>query len=188
MRRLHPVEEGAGQVGPPPLPAAGVLVEAPERLPVRGLERVAGQRDDVAAEGLGAGALLADRLALARREIAEEGLEIRIAAVHPVELLGRARKEPDRLAPVPLLRRAERDVQARDPRLLGERQRALQQRGASLGLEARPGQEAPAGGRGEGNRGLQLRVVAPAGALPGMRPVVIEDVLALAVRPWHRAA
>ncbi len=51
-RRLHPVEEGAGQVGMAPLAAAGVLVEAPEGVPVLGLERVAGQRDDLAAEGL----------------------------------------------------------------------------------------------------------------------------------------
>ena len=70
---------------------------------------------------------------------------------------------------------------ARDARAPGQRQRPLQQRGAALLLEARAGQEAPPGGRGEGHRRLELGVVAPAGALPGVRPVVVEDVLALAV-------
>ena len=86
----------------------------------------------------------------------------------------------------PRPRRAPRPVQKvtcrlETLRLLGERQRALQQGGAALGLEARAGQEAPAGGRGERHGGLELRVVAAAGALLGVRPVVVEDVLALAV-------
>ena len=41
--------------------------------------------------------------------------------------------------------------------------------------------KAAAGGGGEGHGRLQLGVVAAAGPLPGMRPVVVEDVLALAV-------
>ena len=150
--------------------------------------RVAGQRHDLAAEVPGALALLADRLALARGEVGEEGIEVGIAAVQPVELLGGAGEQAGGLAPVALLAGAEGEVQAGDAGALGEGDGALQQRGAALGLEAGPGQEPPAGRRGEGHGALQLRIVAAAGILPGMRPIVVEDVLALAVRPWRRAA
>lgn len=63
---LDPVEEAPRQVGGAPLAAAGVLIEAPEGRPVFGLQRIAGQNDDLAAEALRTLALLADRFALAR--------------------------------------------------------------------------------------------------------------------------
>ena len=64
-RRLHLVEEGAGEIGRAPFAAAGILIEAPEGLPMLGLDRIAGQRVDRATESLRLLAFLAQCLALA---------------------------------------------------------------------------------------------------------------------------
>ena len=69
-----------------------------------------GQVADPAAETHGTGAFLADRLALARGEVGEEALEIRVAAVFPVELLGDAVEEPHRGSGLGLLFGAEGDM------------------------------------------------------------------------------
>src|SRR6056297_3429251 len=42
-------------------------------------------------------------------------------------------------------------------------------------------EKAPSRGGGEGDGQLKLGVITPAGALPGVGPVVVENVLALAV-------
>ena len=51
-----------------------------------------------------------------------------------------------------------------------------------LAVDAAADQEARAGGRGEGNRGLQLRVIAAAGPFIGIGPTAVEHVFALRVR------
>ena len=62
----------------------------------------------------------------------------------------------------------------------GRPYRPLRQCRTALLLDARPG-EAPPGGRRERHGRLQLWIIAPAGPLPRLRPVPVEDVLALAV-------
>ena len=93
-RLVGAVEEGAGEVGGAPFARAGVLVEAPEVHP-NGAGSMASpvSADDLAAEGLRGLAFLADGLALARGEVGEEGVEVGVAAVLPVELLGDAVEE-----------------------------------------------------------------------------------------------
>ena len=51
-----------------------------------------------------------------------------------------------------------------------------------LAVDAVADQQPRAGRRREGNRGLQLRIIAAAGALIGVRPAAVEHVFALRVR------
>ena len=60
---------------------------------------------------------------------------------------------------------------------------SLHQRLEALAFVALARQEASPGGGREGHGDLKLRVVMPPCPLPGMAPVVIEDVLALAECP-----
>jgi hypothetical protein len=130
QRLLRDVEEGPREIGHAPFPRAGVLVEHPERIPVLGADIVAGIGPDLAAEGLRALPLLADVLALARTERAEEGVEIGVAVVEPVELLAGAAHQAHRRAVARLALGAEGDMQRRD-RVVGRKlHRPLHQRGA----------------------------------------------------------
>src|SRR5207237_9896058 len=85
----HPLAEegktGAGEVGMAPFAGAGVLVEDPEGVPMLLAYGVAGEVDDLQLLD-GAGALLADRLAVARGQSGEEFVEAPIALIEPVEL------------------------------------------------------------------------------------------------------
>ena len=100
-RRWTSSKKRAGQVGRAPFAAAGVLIEAPEGVPVLRARSASPVRARmVPPKRLRDGALLADRLALARGEVGEEGVEIGVAAVLPVELLGGAVQQAHRLAPV----------------------------------------------------------------------------------------
>ena len=59
----------------------------------------------------------------------------------------------------------------------------LRQRGAdALAIDAVADQQARPGRRREGNRGLQFRIIAAAGALIGVGPAAVEHVFALRVR------
>src|SRR5690606_3522628 len=120
-------------------------------------------------------ALLANRLALARGELAEEIVEAAVAAVLPVEL-DVAAQEPAG----PLEQRA---LGGFDEGRVGRRKAVLfaeafggaqQRRGVELVLQ----QQARPGRGGERGGDLQLGVVAAAGPLPGVGPGVIEDVFA----------
>ena len=80
-------EEAAVEVGIAPLAASGLDVEREEGVPVRFGDVISG---DVLNRETGAqrlGALLAHRLALARRETREEIVESRVARILPMELL-----------------------------------------------------------------------------------------------------
>ena len=127
-------------------------------------------------------ALALDRLALARRQRAEEIVERRVAAVLPVELLVGALEEAVPAEQVPFGFRRERDVHRR--RLAHARQfdQACRQRLADrVGGLAR-GDEQPPSGRGrERHRHLQLGVIAAAGALVGLGPAGVEHVFAARV-------
>ncbi len=101
--------------------------------------------------------------------------------VQPVELLVGALEEAEAPAELPFRLGAEGDVQRGDLRAPGEVDGALQERGPRrlrVDRRVRPDQEPRAGRRREGHGGLQLRVVLPAGPLPGMGPGVVEHVLA----------
>src|SRR3546814_2498461 len=85
LRLGDAVEEVAGQVGLAPFAVAGVAVEAPERVPVPRLDLAAAERAQGHA-GLGHLApFLADRLAFARIQALQEGVEGFVAAVLPVD-------------------------------------------------------------------------------------------------------
>ena len=146
-----------------------------------GFDLIAGQGADRAAETSGALAFLADGLALARRERGEEGVEIFVIVVFPVELLGLTAQQTHAFARPGLFFGTEGHMQRRQAIVGRQPDRALyQRRGADFG-KARPGEKAPTGGRGEGHRNLKLGVIVAAGVLIGMRPIVVEDIFALAV-------
>src|SRR5690242_16974479 len=78
-------EEGARKIGLSPFARAGILIEYPERVPI-GLGEL-GASDMPYRQAIERrGAFLADRLALAGGERAEEIVEAGIAAIAPVEL------------------------------------------------------------------------------------------------------
>ena len=130
-------------------------------------------------------ALLAHGLALARGEPREEIVERRVALVVPVELLVGALQEAlraERASTRPRVRNV--SVQRRDaergarprrrPRRAASRRRSAS--GPGLTSSRRPGTGV------NGTADLQLRIIAAAGALVGLRPGVVEDVLAGAVQ------
>ncbi len=139
---------------------------------------VAGQGDDFAAKGLGAGAFLADVLAFARRERGEEGVKIFVAVVEPMELLAGAMQEAHLTPGLGFGGAAKGEVQGGEAVVGRDLHRALDQGGLACGLVARTGEQAAACDRGKGHGNLQFRVVASACGLVGVGPVVIEDIFA----------
>ena len=176
-RVVDAVKEGAGQIGPAPFAASGILVETPEGIPVFGAQVGAGQGADRAAEPLRLGAFAADRLALARRKRSKEPVKGAIAVVDPVELLGDAVQETFGRAKGRLVLGAEGDMGRGKAVLLGDLAQGAQQEGPVLGRRQQP----RAGGGGKGHRRLQLGVIASTRARPGLGKGVVEDVFALAV-------
>src|SRR5208282_5867591 len=174
-------EEIAREVGMAPFAVAGVAVEAEEGVPVALLDLLPGERQHLEPAGKGGLALLADVLALARAQGGEEIIEVAIAAVVPMELLALALEEAGRAECEPLLLGREGDVERGDaepPRHLdhaGDERLARAGRGRGVDEQARPGD------RREGDRDLQLGVIAPAGALVRLGPAVIEDIFAVGV-------
>ena len=105
--RAEQREEPPRQVWPSPLAAAGVLVKAPEGVPVALGDRRAGQQVDLDPIDQRPVALLAYRLALPRRQAGEEVGEGGVAGVDPVELLVDPHQPPRRLEVLDLLGRDE---------------------------------------------------------------------------------
>ena len=113
-----------------------------------------------------------------RQEIVEAG----IAVVQPMELLVDALQEPVLAERVPIGLGQEGEMDRRGADLLAQRPQAGDERrprGVAVGLW-RDQQPRTGDGR-ERHRDLELRIVAPAGALVGVGPAVVEDVLALAM-------
>src|SRR5690606_18667502 len=127
---------------------------------------------------LGGGAFLAQRLALARGQRGEELVERGVAAVVPVELDVAAREPAGALEQRELRRLDEGGVRRGEAVEAAELLGGAEQRG---GVAVVGEQQARAGRGGEGRGDLQLRIVVPAGALPGVGPGVVEHVFALAV-------
>lgn len=174
-------KKSAGQIGAAPFARAGVLIEAPESVPVLRADFVAGQAVDRDAVRCRRRALLAEVFALAAREVDEEIVESLISPVLPVKLLVLALQQSEFAAAPPLLFGAKGDVKRGEPIRLRQPDRALDQRQIGPFGRIRRGQEAPPRGGGEGNRALQFGVVFAAGVLERMRPVLVEHILALAV-------
>ena len=80
-------EEFARQIGLAPFAPAGVHVEFEEHVPMRFGDVASGQPIEFDAALANSGALLAQILALRRRQFAEEFIEAAIAAILPVKLL-----------------------------------------------------------------------------------------------------
>ena len=128
-------------------------------------------------------ALLAHGLALARGERAQEILEGGVAVVAPVELLVGALQVAELAEPGPFALGEKRDVRARQPVALHHRGRGGGERRLAVGgVGTWPRQQPPARHRRERHGDLQLGVIAAAGLGVGVRPGVVEHVLALAVR------
>ena len=126
--------------------------------------------------------LLAYLLALARGEGREEVVEAAIALVEPVELNAGALQQPGLAHQVELVFGGEGDVQRGDAGLVAEPDAGGEQRRLHrLRLGPRRRQQARPGHRRERDRGLELGVVAPAGALERVRPAVVEDIFAVGV-------
>ena len=183
-RIAHPLaeqaEERAREIGDAPFPAAGLPVEGEEGVPMalrdvgarQGLDGEPGLGDDAA--------LLADLLALARRQAVEEIVETAVTLVAPVELHPRAPQEPGVAHQVELGLGGEGDVQRGGAGPPAERDAGAEQsRPHGAGLRAFRRQQARPRHRREGNGNLELRVVAAAGPLERLGPAVIEDVFAV---------
>ena len=100
-----------------------------------------------------------------------------------MELLVVALEEAERARKLPFLARGEGDVQRGGLEPVGQRRRGLQQERLALGpVRAIAHQQPPTRNRREGHGGLQLRIVAAAGALIGVGPGVIENIFAVGMR------
>ncbi len=120
--------------------------------------------------------------ALARGEGFEEILVRGVSLVEEVELLVGAVQVARRLQGRHLLLRHEGHMRGGDAVPAGEFLEALGKRRLRRSDRlADAVEKAGARCRREGNGGLQLRVIAPAGALEGIGPAVVEDIFALAV-------
>ncbi len=127
-----------------PLAVAGVGVELEERIPVRFRDGRAGDPLDRDAAAQGLAALLAHRLALARGELAEEIVELRVALVVPVELLIGALQEALRPQRRPLVLGQEGEVQRGDAEALRDLDRRGREQPLALVRIRAPAR--PAGG------------------------------------------
>ena len=124
-----------------------------------------------------------DRLAVARIEGGEEIVETAVALVVPVELLVVALQEAVLGQKLPFGFARKGDVNRRRVGGAAERDQTARQGVAdAVGIDAVADQQARSGGRREGNRGLQFRIIAAARALIGIGPAAVEHVFALRVR------
>ena len=186
MRLAQQREEAAGQIGPAPFAAAGVLVEVPERVPLRARSIVgAGQVADRQPLDRG-GALLADRLALAAGERGEEIVEGRIAVVAPVELRalrGSASPPPRTAAPG----RARRRWRARTTARAGRSPPRSRRSARARRLASRSSSRGPGTGR-ERRGDLQLGVIVARPRAPTHRPRRGRRHIRPGCGSWHRRA
>ncbi len=174
-------KECARQIGLPPFARAGVLVKGPERIPMRLGDRRPAQMANRQALS-GGGAFLADRLALAAGQRAEEIVEAAIARVSPVKLRPFADQPSGSLERGDLVGGDEGCVRRRQPGVGGHRlDRPDRRTGRGIAVRRWMDQNTRAGDGGEGHRDLELGVIVLAGALPRIGPGVVEHIFALAV-------
>jgi hypothetical protein len=120
---------------------------------------------------------------VARVQRRQEVVEARKALIVPVELLVGALQEAVLGEQLPLGLAREGDMDGGGLADAAQRYEATRQRvHDALGVDAVADQQPRPGRGGEGNRDLELRIIAPAGALIGVRPAAVEDVLALGMR------
>ena len=144
-----------------------------------GLKIGAGQHVDLEAGCERLAPLLVDRLALPgieRGKVVGEGL---VPVVGPVELLAHALEEPGLEQDVGVGILGEIDVQRGNPALPGEFDEPGDQRRLGVGRCVGRDQQARPRHRGERHRAQGFRIIAPAGALIGVGPPIIKDVLAV---------
>ena len=125
------------------------------------------------------------RIAFRLREarLHEKIVEARIAVVLPMELLVGPLQQAHLAGELPFAAREEGDMQGGDAEPVGHLHGGLEQQRFSLARVVAGADEEPlAGDRREGDRGLQLRIIAAAGAQIGVGPAMVEDIFALAVR------
>ncbi|MET3156970.1 hypothetical protein ABIF34_003995 [Bradyrhizobium japonicum] len=124
-----------------------------------------------------------NRFAVARVQGGEEVVEARKTLVVPVELLVGTLEEAVPGEQLPLRLPREGDVHRgslADP--AQRHQPARQCLHDALAVDTVADQQPRPGRRGEGNRDLELGIVAPAGPLVGVSPAAVEDVFALRMR------
>ena len=179
--RANQFEERASEIRAAPFSRARMHVEFEKSVPVLGANRRTGQRldRDVAIQRVAPLAL--DRLALARGERAQEIVEGRIAVAGEMELLAGANQKPGASQPLGILDRREGEMDGRRLGLSAQSAQACDQRVArALGRVG--GDQEPASGDWRERHGhLELGIIVAAGALVGVGPGVVEDILALAV-------
>jgi hypothetical protein len=145
---------------------------------VLGPDLIARQAADGAAETLRALAFLADRLALARRQLRQKIVKAAIALVLPVELFAGPGQKAHLFAQPGFGLGAKGDMRARKAVLLCDLRHRLQQR--ALHRRGLCDQPWP-GHRRERHPALQFRIIAAADAGISLGPGVIKDIFALAV-------
>ena len=130
-------------------------------------------------------AFLADRLALARRQRRQKIVEGPVAVVVPVILLAEPQQPAAGTKAPPVGFGAESGMDRADVVVAGDLGQHVDH-GVAHRLGERPGsgKQPRAGNRREGNGDLKLGVVAPAGALQGLRPAMVEHILTLRM-PLH---
>jgi hypothetical protein len=170
------------RIGRAPFAAAGVHVEGEEGVPVLGLDLLAAKRPHAQPLPAHRLALLADRLALARRQRRQEIVEAAVAVVVPVVLPAEP-QEPAMLAEaLPVGLGAIGGVDRADVIVASDLGQHVDQGVAYAGSVGTGSHEqARARNRRERHGDLQLGIIPSARALQGLRPAMVEDVFALAV-------
>src|SRR5208282_3418217 len=178
-RFAEEMEEFAREIWIAPLSVARVAIEAEERVPMPGLDVVAGKRpnfDTVRHRRL---ALLADGLALARTECGQEIVEISKARVLPMKLLAFTEEKAGIAQGAPFGLARERDMERGDVEALRHCERSRNERVLCPRRGVGMDEEARARNGGERYRDLELRIIPPARALVCVGPTVVEDVFAI---------
>ena len=124
-----------------------------------------------------------DRLAVARIQRGQEIVERPVAGIVPVKLLVVAQQEAVPAQKLCLCLAGKRHMHGGGVGRVAQRHQPARQRGSDpLAIDAVADQQPRAGGGRKGHRSLQLRIIAAAGALIGIRPAAVEDVFALRMR------
>ena len=162
----------------PPFAGAGVHIELEERVPVAFRNVGACQRFDFDAIRQSVLALAPDHLALARGEIVQERVEIRVAPVEEMELLIGPLEKTGGAKRIPVGLCRKRDMDRGRPGFVPQGAQAGDQRLPRRLAMPRRNQQPPAGDGRERHGDLKLRVIVEAGALIGVGPAMVEDIFA----------
>ena len=124
-----------------------------------------------------------DRLAVTRVQRGQEIVKGSVAFIVPVKLLVVTLQEAVLAQKLRFRLAGERHMHGGGVGRVAQRHQPARQRGSDpLAVDAIADQQPRAGGGREGHRGLQFWIIAPAGALIGIRPAAVEDVFALRMR------